>query len=99
MEVYAEISRKIFNRVEAGELRFCLPDGVSFSRRLGSRSCFFECEYKEAFDILTEALDDAGIQWQGSWDGAQVEESAPEKPRALTDRDLFDKYGQSEKIS
>lgn len=80
MEVYAELTKKLFRRVEAGELRFCLPDGVQFLRRLGSRACFFECNDKEAFETLTDALDDVGISWQGSFDEEvkEVEEDLPD---------------------
>lgn len=63
-EIYAEIPKRLYGRVEDDDKFFNLPSEVTMSRKRGSRCCHFVCEGKEAKEDLTEFLDNNGISWQ-----------------------------------
>lgn len=63
MEVYAEISKKLFRQFEEGSSDWILPDGVKLNRKHGSRACFFECDDSMS-EELTDFLDSKGVSWQ-----------------------------------
>jgi len=64
VEIYAEIPKKLYGEMEDKGQLFELPDGVSISRKRGSRVCYFECETKDGKDALIDILDQKGINWQ-----------------------------------
>jgi hypothetical protein len=70
-EIYAELSSKMLPLVENGTIDIIVPNGMSYSRKKGSRSCYFYCdealpeEEQEALvKELTGSLDDLGINFQ-----------------------------------
>ena len=63
-DVYAEIGRKWVTMLDSDNSRFKLPVGVSFSRRKGSRACYFTCDNKASFNELVDFLDQNCFCWQ-----------------------------------
>ena len=63
MELYAELTNKLLKKLEEENFVFSLPEGVTLTRKQGSRCCFFECEETEE-ENLKDLLDRQGIPWQ-----------------------------------
>ena len=76
MEIYAELSRKQLKSVEGGDMEFCLPEGVSLSRRRGSRACYFKCADETALMDLISGLDACWITWQDNFVESEYDDLA-----------------------
>lgn len=61
--IYAEITKKQLKDIEEGRMSFNLPNGVSLSRKEGSRACYFSCDDADA-EYLKELLGSLDIPWQ-----------------------------------
>jgi hypothetical protein len=70
--IYAEITRKQLKQIENGTFNIPVPDGVSLSRKKGSRACYFEVSGGSSKRILVAQLDRLGINWQDDWEDAPV---------------------------
>ena len=64
IRVYAELSRKQYDKVLKGEFTMEVPYGVRMSNKRGSRALHFDCESVEAAQELQEGLDNSFIAWQ-----------------------------------
>ena len=65
-EIYAEITKKMFNRVEEYGFPFRIPSGVELRRKRNSRACYFTCANDEVTSDLVNLLDRYGINWQNN---------------------------------
>ena len=64
MDIYAELSKKQYDKILRCESELCLPHGVRVKNRCGSRGLFFECDSKEIAQELIDGLDASSISWQ-----------------------------------
>jgi hypothetical protein len=64
IEVYAELSKKQYKQIQAGEAYLQVPSGVDMKNRAGSRALYFYCNDEETAELLKEGLDDSFIAWQ-----------------------------------
>lgn len=62
--IYAELSKKQYGEMEGSGVWFDLPDGVTLSRKKGSRACYFECDSKESEEAIIDILENKRINWQ-----------------------------------
>lgn len=62
-EVYTELSRKQFEKIQSGDFYICIPDGVQMVNEKGSRSLYFYCEKKELLDLLIEGIEDSCLNY------------------------------------
>ena len=63
-EIYAEIPKRLYGEIEEKGKLFALPNGITMSRKVGSRGINFICEGKDSKEELIELLDQKGINWQ-----------------------------------
>ena len=64
IEIYAELTKKQFERVASGEYSREVPHGVTMKHSSGSRALRFSCDDIENAKLLMDGLDDSGINWQ-----------------------------------
>ena len=73
MEIYAELSKKTFEKIQNGKVDFSLPNGVELLKHSKGRFLYFECGNEdEDIKEFGNFLDDRGINWQKSYSGETV---------------------------
>lgn len=61
LSLYACLNKSQYNKVASGEYEIEVPEGVEV--KFKRRGLYFECANKKLAKMLTEALDDDGINW------------------------------------
>lgn len=56
VNIYAELSKKQYNKVASGEYSIVVPQGVTMSNTKGYRGLSFHCENKDIAVMLEDAL-------------------------------------------
>ena len=64
LNIYAELSRKDYQKILNGELEICVPYGVNMRNKAGSRGLFFECDNEDVVKELIIGLEASQISWQ-----------------------------------
>jgi len=64
IEIYAELSRKNFQKLCAGELVMQIPVGSSIRHKAGSRGFRIICADEEIAELVQDGLTNSGIPWQ-----------------------------------
>jgi len=64
LSIYAELSRRDYNKILNDELEICVPYGIEMEHGRGSRCLFFECSDVNSRQLLIDGLEASGIPWQ-----------------------------------
>jgi len=64
IHVYAELSRKQYDKILKGEVTMEIPYGVTMKNKSGSRGLHFDCDTVECANELKDGLDNSFIVWQ-----------------------------------
>lgn len=64
IRIYAELSRKQYDKVLKGEVTMEVPYGVRMHNKRGSRALHFDCDSIEAAKELQDGLENSFIAWQ-----------------------------------
>lgn len=102
MEIYAELSQKTLHEIEEIGVDLIVPSGVKWSRKWGSRGCYFEFD-EDKKDELIDFLNSNRIAWQfvsENLEGSKKQQEKQKKEEQKTKRGGFvefqDPWGEND---